>query len=251
MALLRSIATLLFVLAIPVVLVTLNVRYAFGEERLWSYGFTRYRVDLRTGLERSEVDRTASQLRDYFTDDSDEFRVQVVQNGQLVPLFSDKEVQHLADVKDLVGAVYKLQAVALAYAFVYMVTVFVWAREMPVRSLARRVFAGGLATLAILVGFGTFAVTGFERLWRQFHVISFSNDLWLLDPRTDRLIQMFPTPFWQDATFFVGFLTVGESILIGTVSLLYLRATRTSHPDRDADDAIEAAIPAGMNRSAT
>jgi integral membrane protein (TIGR01906 family) len=248
--LLRSIATLLFVLAVPIALVTLNVRYAFNEPRLWEHGFERYRVDLRTGLEMSEVDRAAARLRHYFNDDSERFEMSVVDDGRVVRLYSEKETQHLVDVKELLLLVYRIQAAAVAFALVYMVTIFVWAREMPVRMLARRLLTACIATIALLAAFGAVAVTGFDRLWRQFHVFSFSNDLWQLNPATDRLIQMFPTPFWQDATFFVASLTMGQATLMGAISLLYLRATRardTDFPPGDFSESVNTPVSEGAS----
>ena len=48
---------------------------------------------------------------------------------------------------------------------------------------------------------GVMVAIGFESTWERFHELAFTNDLWLLNPRTDHLIQMFPEPFWQDMTF--------------------------------------------------
>ncbi len=235
MSLLRSISTVIFILAVPVALATLNVRYAFNEDRLWSYGFERYQADVRSGLPMSEVERSAGELRAYFNDGSEQFNLKVLQNGQSVDLFNDREVQHLVDVKDLVHNVYRVQAIALGFCLVYVVTVFVWAREMPVRALAYRVLISAVVTLGLLVAFGSVAAVGFDSLWTRFHHIAFTNDLWQLNPATDRLIQMFPQPFWQDATFFVAFLTVFESALLFTGSFLYLRATRTTVDDEEDD----------------
>ena len=69
---------------------------------------------------------------------------------------------------------------------------------------------------------GAFAVTGFDSAWTRFHEIAFSNDLWLLDPDTDHLIQMFPEPFWQDMTYLVGGLTVVEALAVVSLSVSYL-----------------------------
>lgn len=238
MSLLRSISTVIFILSVPVALATLNVRYAFNEDRLWTYGFERYQSDLRSGLPMSEVERSAAELRAYFNDDSERFNLKVLRDGQSVDLFSDREVEHLVDVKDLVQNVYRAQAIALGFCLVYVVSVFVWAREMPVRALAYRVMVAAIATLGLLIAFGSVAAVGFDSLWTRFHRIAFTNNLWQLDPATDRLIQMFPEPFWQDTTFFVAFLTVFESGLLFTISFLYLRATRTTvgEPDEDLDD---------------
>ena len=43
---------------------------------------------------------------------------------------------------------------------------------------------------------------GYE--FRYFHLISFTNDLWILDPRRDYLIMMFPQGFFFDSTMFIA-----------------------------------------------
>ena len=54
----------------------------------------------------------------------------------------------------------------------------------------------------------------FDRLWTRFHLVAFSNDLWMLDPARDRLIQLFPPEFWLDATLLLAGMTLLEAILI-------------------------------------
>ena len=52
-------------------------------------------------------------------------------------------------------------------------------------------------------------------------MISFANDLWLLDPRTHYLIQMFPQNFFLDATIMIAALTIVEfGAILGAVWLL-------------------------------
>ena len=66
--------------------------------------------------------------------------------------------------------------------------------------LAGQVRLAGVLTV-LLLGVSALAVlVGFDALFRQFHVISFANDLWKLSPARDHLIQMYPRGFWFDAT---------------------------------------------------
>jgi integral membrane protein (TIGR01906 family) len=81
---------------------------------------------------------------------------------------------------------------------------------------------------------GAFAITGFDEAWTRFHEIAFSNDLWRLDPDTDRLIQMFPEPFWEDMTYIVGGLTVLEVLVVVSVSVSYLVFGRPSDAEAAA-----------------
>ena len=46
--------------------------------------------------------------------------------------------------------------------------------------------------------------TDFSRYFVVFHHIFFNNDLWLLDPRTDMLINIVPEPFFMDTARQIG-----------------------------------------------
>jgi integral membrane protein (TIGR01906 family) len=62
----------------------------------------------------------------------------------------------------------------------------------------------------------------FNSLFYLFHLISFSNDLWILDPTRDYLIMMFPQRFFYDsAIFMVISILVAAIILMIASALLY------------------------------
>jgi integral membrane protein (TIGR01906 family) len=61
------------------------------------------------------------------------------------------------------------------------------------------------------------AIIGFDRLFLFFHLVSFSNDLWVLDPRHDYLIAMFPQGFFFDCTVVIAFLTLVEGAILSLI----------------------------------
>jgi integral membrane protein (TIGR01906 family) len=65
-----------------------------------------------------------------------------------------------------------------------------------------------LATAGIIVGIA------FDFFFTLFHEILFRNDFWLLDPRRDFLVVMFPEQFWFEATLLVAFATVVMALLL-------------------------------------
>jgi integral membrane protein (TIGR01906 family) len=83
--------------------------------------------------------------------------------------------------------------------------------------LARYAGLGGGVTLglAALIGFG--GLVAFNRLFLAFHQVSFSNDFWLLDPRKDFLIMMFPEGFFLDATMWIAGSTIVEAVLLAAL----------------------------------
>lgn len=46
--------------------------------------------------------------------------------------------------------------------------------------------------------------TDFSKYFVVFHKIFFSNDLWILDPSTDMLINIVPEPFFMDTALRIG-----------------------------------------------
>ena len=91
-----------------------------------------------------------------------------------------------------------------------------------------------MLTLGLLAVFGLFAIVGFDSLFLKFHQLSFSNDFWQLDPRTDYLIIMFPLGFWFDATMRVAATTVISAITLSGVSGGYLFYRRWAMSKRPA-----------------
>jgi integral membrane protein (TIGR01906 family) len=92
--------------------------------------------------------------------------------------------------------------------------------------LAEVVLWGGGLTLGLMLILGIGALFGFNDLFWQFHIISFSNDFWLLDPNTDYLVMLFPNGFWYDATIFITLLTATGAIITGGGGLYYIRKSK-------------------------
>lgn len=216
---LSVITSVLFVICIPILLLTTDLRFAVNEIRLYEYGFNKYQVSAVTGLEKEELLGVAHQLITYFN--SDEEFVDI-------DLFNQREVAHLKDVKGLVQLVYRLQLTALAYLVVYVVINFALWRGAFWRGLAKRLVWGSGATVILLAALGLGAVIGFDKLFLWFHLASFRNELWQLSP-SDSLLLMFPQGFFRDATLFVAAAAIGEAAIIGGVAwgLLALRGKQS------------------------
>ena len=78
----------------------------------------------------------------------------------------------------------------------------------------------------------------FDRLFLQFHLLSFSNDLWLLDPSRDYLIMLFPQGFWYDMAIYCGLAAGGIAVLMGGVtgSLHFFNKLRAMMKEADVKE---------------
>ena len=132
----------------------------------------------------------------------------------------------MADVKRLVQWVYVLCLVAGVYLLAATAWGFTSQRRRFVRWLAQRGLWGGCLTLGLVVAVGLFALTGFYSLFLKFHQLSFANDFWLLDPRTDYLLLLFPQGFWFDVTMRVVALVVAAAAVLTAACGGYLLRRR-------------------------
>ena len=240
MPFLRYLAAALFVVSLPVFLVTANIRWLAGDIAYYEHGFREYNSDQRTGLSFAELDEAGQRVIDYFEDDSTTLRIIVNVDGAEESLFNARETEHMEDVKGLMRAMFRANEIALAVLISYVAGAAIWAGDRSIRGLAMLALTGIAFGVAVVGFIGAFALTGFDEAWNTFHEIAFQNDLWQLDPDTDRLIQMFPEPFWEEATFIVAGLTLAQATLIVVLSLGYLvfaREPRGASPSPAAEPA--------------
>ncbi|MDO8616588.1 MAG: TIGR01906 family membrane protein [Dehalococcoidia bacterium] len=229
MGLFRALTIGLFILAVPLALITTNIRLAVSETAVYDYSVRTYDAAAVSGIPEDELLRANGRIQRYLThDDAGPLAIQVRDSaGRTAPLFSAKETVHMADVRNLVQALFAAQVASVALLMTLAVVMLVlW----PPRALAAAALCGSLLTAALLGATGLLAVSGFDAAWGKFHVIAFSNDFWRLDPDTDHLIQMFPEAFWQKATTAIGAFTMLEALLLGSLSLAYLAFSRPEKP---------------------
>ena len=232
MGVLRNLATLVFVLAVPVVLVTTTIRVVFNEPSIYRYAIDEYNGVQTTGIGRAELLRGGDELRAYLnsTDPEAQVRISVVQDNFVVPLFNPREASHLKDVRDRIIWMNRIQLIAALYVLSYMASVVLWSREVSLRGLAWATLGSSLMTLASVGAAAALSASGFEFAWEKFHQVFFSDN-YRFNPITDHLIQIYPEAFWQSIVFFIGVMIVAEALLLMIGAIIYLGVTgHKRHP---------------------
>ena len=212
-------AGIAFLIATPIFFLTLNVRVAFNSSWVYSTGFDRNNIEQRTGVPDAELNRIADEFRAYFNNDTEFLNVQLY--GQ--DLFNTREIIHMKDVKALVQGMYILTYIAGAVFVGYLVWGFFRGGRGFLSPALRRVRTAGLVTIGSLATAGIIIGAAFPFFFTLFHEIAFRNDFWMLDPRRDFLVVMFPEQFWLEATLLVAFATVTQALLLAGGSWWGLR----------------------------
>jgi len=78
---LRLTAQWLFILCLPVLLLTASIGVAVNSIWLYEYGFEKYSVGQTTGLAEVELGKAARGLIDYFNSDEEYIGLSVVKDG--------------------------------------------------------------------------------------------------------------------------------------------------------------------------
>lgn len=227
MKILGTAAKWLFMLCLPILLLTASLGGAFNSLWLYEYGFEKYGISQTTGLADSELEKAARGLISYFNSGEEYISLTVVKDGKPFELFNQREVAHLRDVKGLIWLDYWVLLGTLIYALGYAGVSLFWRKRQSWRRLAWGTVGGGSLTLALMLALGLGTLLGFDQLFLQFHLFSFSNALWQLDPARDYLIMLFPQGFWYDATLFSALGTASMAVILGGVAGGYLWVSRS------------------------
>jgi len=213
-------------LCLPILLLTASTGWAVNSQWLYKYGFEKYNVSQTTGIAEVELEKAATGLISYFNWGDEHISLTVIKDGEPFELFNQREVVHLRDVKGLIRLDYWVLLGTLIYTLGYAGVSLFWRRKRYWRRLAWGVVRGSGITLALMLAIGLGILLNFDELFYQFHLLSFSNEFWQLDPTRDYLIMLFPGGFWYDATIFCALATASLAIILGGVAGGYLVFTR-------------------------
>lgn len=203
---------------------------AHGEAvNLRSYNslWAKYEVPKATGMSMDDLNRAGRALAGYLDGSLASPQVEVTVSGEKRPLFNALEITHLEDVKSLFRAGLTAEWISIASAFVgTMILKSTGGRK----AAAKTYLTAGAVSLAALLILAIPAAADFTGWWTNFHLLTFTNDSWRLDPSTDWLIRMFPEEF-----FFSMVKRIGLRAGITSIALLgvgFLGAKPAKRPKR-------------------
>lgn len=131
--------------------------------------------------------------------------------------FNERERVHMADCYDLFVLLRRAAATACALAAALLGCSIALLRT---KRLHRAALGGAAGLMALILALGLWGLVDFDTLFTAFHRLLFTNDLWLLDPRTDLLIRICPQSMFSAMAAIIA---AGELGFILLVNLL-LRA---------------------------
>lgn len=124
------------------------------------------------------------------------------------PRFYDpSEASHLRDVRVVLAGF--LAAFALAFAVLAVRSV----RGRREERYWRAVGGGAAALVVSFTVLGALLIVAFDPLFTLFHVIFFPGGNWAFDPTTERMVQLYPTAFWEYAAVVLAVVGIGLGVV--------------------------------------
>lgn len=204
----KKILAILLIISISLSCLLIATELVAFDLRLYNRSFQRYNIEQVTGKSLEELNSIAEDLTLYLDDKASE---EIMEEN-----FNEREILHMVDVKGLFRGGRIIRTVSLILTIVLGIYFY---RKKQGR-YSKFIFWGLFSNWIILGILGALIYFDFNRYFIIFHQIFFTNDMWLLNPKTDLLIQMLPQEFFMGMAFRI---VVYFLILIATIQgLLYI-----------------------------
>src|SRR5690554_700504 len=132
----------------------------------------------KTGKNQQELEEVSKAIITYLKGRDDK----VLDN-----YFNEKEIHHMEDV---LGLFHMARIIKLVASITSLGIVFWFLAKEKAGFMGKWVTLGLFANHIVLMILAVLVVMDFSKYFTVFHEIFFNNDLWILDPRKDLMIQM-------------------------------------------------------------
>ena len=145
------------------------------------------------------------------------------ENDLLRPHFNEREILHMEDVRDLFDLARMIKYAGIA---VIIIGIYYFYKNKEILFMAKTFLYGLFSNHILLIIIGFLAYQDFNKYFTYFHHIFFTNDLWILDPSTDLMIQMLPEEFFSGMAVNIMITFLVYLAILQVVSYLYIRKER-------------------------
>lgn len=193
-------------------LITAVQYFTFNEDYLFK------NIDKNVPVPSEDLQVISNNLADYLENKKDNLIFEITYEGESREAFNNREIHHMVDVKDIYVKLSYLRLISL----LLIIGIIALIRKKYL--LNAMYYSAGLSFGFSLI-LGIIISINFNKAFIFFHEIAFSNDLWLLDPRTDLLINLLPLSFFINISIhmlilFIALQSLGIFIIYKTKKVL-------------------------------
>lgn len=194
----RKIWYLLASFALLIGLIVASVEFVVFDMGFYRQEYQKLERYEEIGIAKEDLLDGTKHLLAFVRDERKDLDLTYQIQGVVRPLFNEREITHMEDVRDLYLKARMMRRIGLSFFLATLIYAIYKYKKLGLKELSRSILQAMGVMFALILVLGIFYMVDFERFWTIFHELSFSNDLWILDSRTDILIQMVPEQFFID-----------------------------------------------------
>ncbi len=223
------------ILILIIALITSTQAICFWTPGWWHDEYAKYNTPQNVNGEMSLTDAVyvTEQMLEYCIGRLDTLEhTEATIDGVKSPFFTQRELAHLSDCRKLFSAAINFRIIAALVILALLVSIHALLKgRIGDKLILRRSYfsllaKGYLKALAVILVLAVVIVaigmSDFTFLFTKFHHLFFDNDLWILDPRVDNLINIMQEAVFEDAAKTIALLWLELSALLAFISGIYL-----------------------------
>ena len=227
--LLQYTAGIIFSLCLMIVLLFTSVEAAvYWIPGYFQKEYNKYHVTQAVSMSMDDLLDVTGEMMSYLRGKRDNLHVDTTMGGVEREFFNAREIAHMEDVRGLFLGALSIRRGCLM-VMVLCLIVLLLLKTSFTQTFPRAVCAGTGIFFSLSAVIAIIISTDFTRYFIMFHHMFFKNDLWMLDPSTDMLINIVPEGFFRDTVFLIGFIYLFSILLIFAVCLFLMGKFKRKH----------------------
>lgn len=205
-----ALAAAIVTLGLPLLLILGSVRLAMTPQFL---SFEYHRPDMYQdpfGFTREDRLRWGPLGIEYLVTDADISLLADLRFPAGNPMFSERELHHMSDVKTVTRSAFFVLAAAL---MIVPLSALYLVRTGRKNRLLEALLRGAIFTLGGIVAVIFGALVAWDTFFSLFHRLFFADGTWIFYT-SDTLIRLYPEKFWFDTALIIGIVVIGGALLI-------------------------------------
>ena len=148
-------------------------------------------------------------------------------DGVTAPFFTDREKAHLADCRELFLKGIRARVIACLLLAAFAVFIYVHNGKQKTSVLLAKGYLRSLGFVAVLAAIiAVLCVIDFTQVFTVFHHIFFDNDLWILDPNKDNLINIMQEDVFSDAAMWIACIWLAAAAVFAAAGIFAIRSSK-------------------------
>lgn len=205
-----------------VVILTLVVQRSVTDKAFYEIQYNKLNVKSGIGISQEELMGATDALLNYIEGKRTDINFTAEIKGEKREVFNEREKLHMIDVKNLYQGMIRVR-ITLTIIICALATALgqIASGKINRKSLGKSFLTAGVFLFLIVGGLSLWAYKDFYGFWMNFHRLFFTNDLFLLDPAKDIMINMVSEDFFYALVFKVVKIYI---IIIGISTALAIYA---------------------------